>query len=347
MSNVRWSLMQRLVRGLLALPDGVLLRRLGAPTSRDGRVLDRRIQLLLALGRRTGRTTPKLDPVGMREELLKLSRFAMPTLLSVGTVDRVIEGPAAPIPVRIYRSQGLPAGAPAIVYLHGGGWVNGNLDSHDGSCRMLADISRCVVVAVDYRRAPEHPFPAAVDDSLAAYLWVQRNSAELGTAPGRVGVMGDSAGGNLAAVVSLAAREESLPLPLVQGLVYPAVDMEFRGASFDTVGVGFGLERITMEWFREQYVPQPELWRSPRVSPLYASDLSGLPPALIYTAGFDPLREDGRAYADALTAAGVPVRFRCYDDTIHGFFGLGLVPGGLDRVREVCTAMGELMHAPS
>jgi acetyl esterase len=207
----------------------------------------------------------------------------------------------------------------------------------------LADETGCVVVAVDYRLAPEHPFPAAVEDAVAAYIWVHEHAGELSIAPGRVGVMGDSAGGNLSAVLALGAKALPVPPPVAQALVYPAVDMEFRLPSHQTMGMGFGLDRTAMEWFRRQYLPSPDDWRSPRVSPLYADDLSGLAPALVVTAGFDPLRDDGKAYAEALAAAGVPVRYRCYDDMIHGFFGMGLLPEGMAIATEVCQSMGELM----
>lgn len=347
MSDVRWSLTQRLVRALLALPDWFLLRLLGPPVERDGRVLDRHTQLLLAFADRTGRLRRDLAVAPMRRELATLSRLGMPRFPSVDASDRSIDGPGGPIPLRVYRAAGASGPVPAIVYFHGGGWVCGNVDSHDSSCRRLAMLSSCVVVSVDYRLAPEHPWPGAVDDALAAYAWVQKNPGDLAIVPGHVGVMGDSAGGNLAAVVSLAARDGGLPLPVAQGLIYPAVDMEFTAASHASVGAGFGLEQRTMHWFREQYVPDSSRWRETRVSPLHAADLTGLPPALVVTAGFDPLRDEGDAYAEALRRAGTPVRHLRYDGMIHGFFGMGILPGGLERAAEICTAMGELMQRPA
>ena len=269
----------------------------------------------------------------------------MPLVTSVHIVDRRIPGPGGELPVRVYRKFGAAATPPAIVYFHGGGWVTGDLETHDGTCRLLAEVTGCVVVAVDYRLAPEHPFPAAIDDAVAAYVWVHQHSGELSIEPGRVGVMGDSAGGNLSAALALEARGLNVPPPAAQGLIYPAVDLEMRAASHETVGTGFGLDRAAIEWFRSQYLPPPDDWRSPRVSPLLAGDLSGLAPALVVTAGFDPLRDEGKAYADALAAAGVPVRYRCYDDMIHGFFSMGILPEGMAIATEVCQAMGELMHA--
>jgi acetyl esterase len=347
MSKLRMSVATRVARRLLSLPESVLGRVAGRHRIvRDGRVLNRRVQLLLAIGERTGRARLKMDVAAARANLKQFARIGMPTITAVHVVDRRIPGPGGELPIRVYRKFGAAATPPAIVYLHGGGWVTGDLDSHDGTCRLLADVTRCVVVAVDYRLAPEHPFPAAIEDAVAAYRWVHEHTSELSIAPGRVGVMGDSAGGNLSAALALEARGLNVPPPTAQGLVYPAVDLEeLRFPSHQTVGSGFGLDRAAIEWFRSLYVPAPEDRRTPRVSPLLAGDLSGLAPALVVTAGFDPLRDEGKAYADALAAAGVPVRYRCYDDMIHGFFGFGILPEGMAMATEICQAMGELMHA--
>lgn len=344
MTAPNWSLAQRLLRALFALPEGWVRRWLGPPVERDGRQLDRHVQLLLALGERSGRMRRELAVAPMRRSLRSLSALGMPKFPSIAASDRHIDGPGEPIRVRVYRAPSTPTPAPGILYFHGGGWVCGDLDSHDSSCRLLADSSGCVVVAVEYRLAPEHPYPAAVDDAVAAWTWIGEHASELAIEPGRIGVMGDSAGGNLAAVLSLAARDGGLRLPLAQGLIYPALDMEFAAASHVSVGTGFGLERRTMDWFREQYAPDPSLWREPRISPLHAPDLAGLPPALVVTAGFDPLRDDGDAYAAALARAGVAVEHRRYDDAIHGFFGMGILPGGLERAREIGAAMGAQMQ---
>ncbi len=345
--EVQLPLVGRIARRLLALPETMLARLSGADRLvRDGRVLNRRLQSVLALGERTGQLSPKLEVAGMRANLKQLARFGMPILTSVHVVDRRIPGPGGVLPVRVYRRfAGAAPAPPAIVFFHGGGWVCGDLDSHDGSCRLLADVTGCVVVAVDYRLAPEHPFPAAIDDGLAAYVWVHEHADELSIAPGRVGVMGDSAGASLSAVLALEARGLRVPAPVAQGLIYPAVDMELRSASYESIGTGFGLDRRAVEWFRSQYISSSDLWRSPRVSPIFADDLSGLAPALIVTAGFDPLRDDGKLYAEALAAAGVPVRYRCYDDMIHGFFGMGILPDGMAVATEICAAMGALMGA--
>jgi acetyl esterase len=268
----------------------------------------------------------------------------MPRRTEVHAVDRLIPGPAGQIPIRVYRRFGLPDASPAVVYLHGGGWVTGNLDSHDGSCRLLADESDCVVVAVDYRLAPEHPFPAAVDDAVAAYRWVHERAAELSIEPGRVGVMGDSAGGNLAAVIAQVTRDTDVPPPVAQCLVYPSTDIRMREPSHTTFASGFGLTRAGIEWYRSLYLPDPADWDSPLASPIEQPDLSGVAPALVVTAGFDPLRDEGRRYAERLTEASVPTRYRSYDDMVHAFFGMGVLPTGMAMAGEICVGMGDLMH---
>ncbi len=334
---------------------------------RDGRVLNRTSQAMLELTARLGPsgdpfadTAGTVDPVAMRRQLRLSSRLAMPIRTDIHVTGRTIPGPvgAPAIPVRVYRQFGAGVGGgrtgrsrlPAIVYFHGGGWVAGDLDSHDASCRMLAAASRCLVVSVDYRLAPEHPFPAAVDDCLAAYSWVHRNSADLGVAAGQVGVMGDSAGGNLAAVVAQLVRpgsasaEGDLPPVVAQGLIYPVTDARLDTESMRSMGEGFFLTRGAMEFFRDQYLTDRSDWEDPRASPLLADDLTGVAPALVVTAGFDPLRDDGASYAAALDKGGVDVEHRCYDDQIHGFMGMGILPDSLALATEVCDAMGMLMR---
>jgi len=338
---------------------GLVLGALGAsaPVEVDGRVLNRNTQALLELARRFQDATDEgsADPVVLRTQLTRMARLAMPVRTDVHVTGRVIRTPGSStgIPVRLYRQFGTGIGKsrpPAIVYYHGGGWVTGDLDSHDASCRLLAAASGCIVVAVDYRLAPEHPFPAAVDDALEAYAWVQRNSGEVGHADGRVGVMGDSAGGNLAAVVALEARAgtvgggSGVPAPLAQGLLYPALDARLDSGSTRSMAQGFFLTIESMEYFRGCYVPDRSLWENPKVSPLLADDHRGLAPALVVTAGFDPLRDDGAGYAEALEKAGVEVEYRCYDDQVHGFMGMGLLPDSLALATEVYDAMGRLMR---
>ncbi len=359
-SHEQWPLLTSALAGVLGHPD-LVLAALGqsAPVERDGRVLNPGLQAMIAAASRLGGTSATMptgsDPTALRDQLRRSSRLAMPVRTDVHAWGRVVPGPegAPDIPVRLYRQFGaglqrgpwVPAGQPAIVYFHGGGWVIGDLDTHDASCRMLAAVSRSLVISVGYRLAPEAPFPAAVDDALAAYRWVAGATDELGIAPGQVAVMGDSAGGNLAAVVAQQAlTSDDLPAPVAQGLIYPIVDAHLDTASLDTLAEGFFLTRHSMEFYRAAYLPDRRDWDDPRASPLLAGSFAGLPPALVVTAGFDPLRDDGANYARALRSGGVEVEERCYDDQIHGFLGMGLVPDSLALATEVCDAMGRLVR---
>ena len=241
--------------------------------------------------------------------------------------DRAIQGPAGDLPVRIYRPSA-NAGLPVLVWFHGGGWVLGDLDAADPTCRSLANESGCVVVSVDYRLAPETPFPGAAEDAYAATVWVSEHAAEIGGDPTRIAVGGDSAGGNLAAVVCLVARERGGPRIVHQGLVYPVTDHALDTPSYEENAEGYLLTRSGMQWFWDQYLGDQD--RShPYASPLRAGDLSGLPPAIVITAEFDPLRDEGEAYAARLRECGVATALHRFDGMIHGFFGMSAVlPAG-------------------
>jgi acetyl esterase/lipase len=241
------------------------------------------------------------------------------------------------IPLRLYRPFGTaPATmSPGLVFFHGGGWVIGDLESHDAMCRHLANASGCAIVSVDYRLAPEHKFPAAVEDCFAATAWVAAAGAALGIDSGRLAVGGDSAGGNLAAVVSLLARDRGAPPLRYQMLLYPPVDFAGRHESHSRFAEGYLLTRATMRWFSEQYLRGPEDVANWWASPLHAGDLAGLPPAFVLTTGFDPLCDEGIAYAGRLREQGVAVRHRHVPDQIHGFLLMGKIIGAarseLDR----------------
>lgn len=240
-------------------------------------------------------------------------------------VARVDDLRAGEIPVRHYRPIGSEPGEalPALVYFHGGGWTIGDLDTHDVPCRELANLGRCAVVSVDYRLAPEHRFPAAVEDAIAATRWAHANAAALGIDASRIAVGGDSAGGNLAAVTAIALRDAGGPPLAMQVLIYPATDMAADMPSHFELAEGHMLTRDAILWFKGNYLRGPEDERDWRASPLRAADLSGLPPAYIVTAGFDPLRDEGQAYAEALEAAGVAVTYECFEGMIHGFITMG------------------------
>jgi acetyl esterase/lipase len=235
--------------------------------------------------------------------------------------DREIPGPAGPLRVRVYRPSGV-APLPVLVWLHGGGWVTGSLATHDHLCRLLCDDAGVIVVSVDYRLAPETKFPGAVDDCAAAWSWVNELVVDLGGAPRVVALGGDSAGGNLAAAVALVARGQGLPIPALQLLVYPVTDHEFDSASMVDNATGYFLLTEQMRWFFDQYARTPADFADWRMSPLRAADLSGLPPAVVITAEYDPLRDQGEAYAQRLRDAGVPTRAVRAAGLFHGFFGM-------------------------
>ena len=249
-------------------------------------------------------------------------------------------GPHGPIPLRLYRPAGSTARAalPVLVYFHGGGWVIGDLDTHDTLCRQLANFSGCALVSVDYRMGPEHRFPAAVDDCLAATRWVRAHAADLGIDVTRLGVGGDSAGGNLAAVVALLAREAG-DLPIThQLLIYPATDMRRGAPSHQENGQGYLLTADTIDYFVGHYIADRAAYTDWRASPLLHPDLSRLPPAFVLTAGFDPLRDEGAAYAERLTAAGNRASYVCFTRQIHGFITMGRLLGEANTAVALCAA---------
>jgi acetyl esterase len=252
--------------------------------------------------------------------------------------DRTIPGPSGDLPVRVFRPSSA-TGLPLLLWFHGGGWVTGNLDTHDQLGRLLAGDVGAVVVSVDYRLAPEAKFPAAADDCVAAYEWALEHAPEVG-ADGRVAIGGDSAGGNLAAVVALDARDHGLPQPLLQLLVYPVTDHELDSASMIDNGEGYFLEREGMRWFYDLYATTPADFDDPRFSPLRATDHSGLAPAVVITAEYDPLRDQGEEYARLLSAAGTPTEAVRADGLIHGFFGMhAFMPPGKEAWDVSVTAL--------
>jgi acetyl esterase len=266
-----------------------------------------------------------LSPAAAREEFrLQTEVLAQPRRTLPLVVDRSIPGPAGEIRIRIYSPILRPGALPILVYYHGGGWVVGDLETHDPICRDLAAAAGCIVVAIDYRLAPEHRFPAAVEDAVAAFRWVAAHAAALGGDPARVAVGGDSAGGSLATVTARLTRDDGGPQPVFQVLVYPGTDFTLSSESHQRLSRGYLLDRELLEWFRGHYLRGPEDYRDPRASPLFAEDLRELPPALLLTAGFDPLRDEGRAYAGRLRDAGVPTELRHYPEAPHGFLSMPL-----------------------
>lgn len=263
------------------------------------------------------------------------------------TEDISIPGPAGNIPARVYTpvAGGGSSALPCLVFFHGGGFVIGNLVTHDALCRTLANEAGVRVVAVDYRLAPEHVYPAAADDCYAATKWVEANAGTLGIDPNSIAVAGDSAGGNLAAVVCLMAKAKKGPQIAFQMLIYPTTDFTDaeQWGSRTEFAEGYFLEKETMRWFEGNYIGGNDAARSePFASPLSADDLSGLPPAYVITAGFDPLRDEGKAYADALNAAGTKAEYIDYPGMIHGFFNM---QGVLDVSKEAVKVAAEKLAA--
>jgi acetyl esterase len=255
--------------------------------------------------------------------------------------DRVIAGPAGDVPVRIYTPDA-PAPRPVVAFFHGGGFVICSVETHDGLARRLTNALGAVVVSVEYRLAPEARCPAAAEDCYAATQWVHEHAAELGADPARLMVAGDSAGGNLAAVVSLMAREQGGPPITSQILVYPVIDSACDAPSYSENGEGYFLEATGMRWFWDHYLGPDGDGAHQHASPIRASDLSGLPPAVVITAEFDPLRDEGEAYAGALETAGVPVVTRRYDGMIHGFVSMPMLfPEADDAVARIADAVQE------
>ncbi len=290
------------------------------------------------LAQNTGPKLHELDPVAARA-FFDGMQLPAPEVQLAAVEDRVIPGPAGEIPVRVYKPE-LERPLPTLVFFHGGGWVIGSLDSHDGTCRELARKVACAVVSVDYRLAPEHPYPSAAEDCYAATCWVSEHGTELGVDSSRLAIGGDSAGGNLAAVVAQMARDRGGAALAFQLLIYPVTDSDFSRASYQENAEGYLLETAAMRWFWDHYVPDPAQRREPYCAPLRAADLSGLPPALVLTAELDPLRDEGEAYGRRLAAAGVPVTVTRYAGMIHGFFGMGmLVEGARQAVAQASEAL--------
>jgi acetyl esterase len=315
----------RVLKWFCGLPPAVHRLLLGKPVRSEGQTLARDIQALLWLAKLNG--IHDLYAGISAPEARQLSRRGAavasgPPRQSLARIEeRRIPGPAGTLPARLYVPHGQPREAPAplLVYFHGGGFVFGDLDTHDSVCRFMAAASGASVLAVEYRLAPEHPFPAAVEDAWAAFAWAAENAAELSADPDRIAVGGDSAGGNLSAVVSLLAREGGGAKPALQLLIYPVTDTEATMPSRLTYAEGFILTKADMDAFEAAYLPDGADRDDMRVSVFHVEDLSSLPPAYVITAGFDPLRDEGQAYARRMREAGTPVALRHHPGLIHSF----------------------------
>jgi acetyl esterase len=282
-----------------------------------------------------------LSPAAAREQYLSTRAPAQgPLPQGVTVTNRTIPGPSGPLAIRLYRPDSAAAEAklPALVFAHGGGWVFGNLDSHDVLCAQLAIGAGIAVFAIDYRLAPEERFPGAFDDVVAGLKWVAANGASLGIDTNKLAIGGDSAGGNLAAAVALWARDNNGPKLRMQMLAYPVTDAVARGDSYRQFNDGYGLNAVTMEWFFDHYTPQKGERADWRVSPLRAKSLANLPPALVVTAGYDCLRDEGRAYAWRLQKEGTVTDLVEFGGMLHGFLSSPMLLHGARRGTALCAA---------
>jgi acetyl esterase len=297
--------------------------------------------MLIQMASQEGPAITDLTPLEARA-VYRLMRPLNPDVAVASVVDRRVPGPAGEIPVRIYTPPGTGP-FPVYVNLHGGGWVIGDLETSDAACRDICRTAACIVVSVDYRLAPEHPFPAAVEDSYAATEWVASHMAEIG-GNGRLAIGGESAGGNLATVVCQRARDEAGPQIHFQLLLYPVTDCDLDRGSYRENGQGYLLEAATMRWFWDHYCPNPADRKTAAASPLHADHLADLPPALIVTAEFDPLRDEGEAYAAAITAAGGRAEALRFDGLVHDFFATAQVfQSSRNAFEQVCRKLRDAL----
>lgn len=311
------------MRAAVRLPKVVRRGLAGKPIVLDGQTLALEAQLLLRLAKATDIELSDSTVAEARAKLEESSGIAVgPQFHGMTTRDLHIPGPDGPIPARLYIPAEVPEPAPLLVFYHGGGFCLGSINTHDYAVRFLAKHAGVRVLSVEYRLAPDHRFPAGPDDSVAAFDYAHKHADELGADQSRIAVGGDSAGGTMSAVVAQQTTLRGGPAPAFQLLIYPEPDIGTRRRSRELFAEGFFLTDADMTWFESHYLAPEQDRADPRVSPLRAADLSGLPPAYLVTAGFDPLRDGGAAYAEAMREAGVPVVYRCQEDLIHGFVNL-------------------------
>jgi acetyl esterase/lipase len=332
--------LQQIITKLVMSMPAPVLRVLsgGEAVEIGGRTLDPQFQMIAYAARKGPKMTDFPAPVARAAAAQAFKSAAAPIEPGVAVEDFHIPAPDAggALPARSYRPDNQDPGAPVFVYLHMGGGVIGDLETGHAFCSILAKGARCAVVSVDYRLAPEHPFPAGLDDSLFAYRWAQDNAGRFGAPTGIAAIGGDSMGGNFSAIIAHDLKKAGEPQPVLQLLLYPATDMTSQTQSMTTYGDAFPLTSETMSWFMGHYAPAGTSLSDLRLSPLNESDLSGLAPVIVVTAGFDPLCDQGEVYAHRLLEAGTPVLYRCYDSLAHGFIGFtGVVKAADVAAREI------------
>ena len=330
------------VRALAGLPHGLLRLLVGGPVVIDGQELHVEVQLVLKLLRIAGESP--LEMLGVPDARAQITEeahtFEGPKLQVQRVEEIAVSGAVGPLAARLYVPDATASDSGLLLYFHGGGFVVGDLETHDNTCRFLAREAGVRVLAVDYRRAPEHRFPAAIDDALAAFRFAVEHASDLGADPARVAVGGDSAGGNLAAGVARLAAADDGPAPALQLLFYPWLDLSSKRESYRLFGDGFFLTEGDLDWYKGHYLAEQSAALDPRCSPLLAEELGGIAPAYIATAGFDPLRDEGEDYARRLRAAGVPVALRRHRGLIHGFVNaLAMGHAGRDALLDAAGAL--------
>jgi acetyl esterase len=335
----------RILKTVCNLPAPVGRRLFGPPPRLEGRELARDIHALISLAARARDDSleERADPIEARaQRRVEAAVVAERPTIAMARVEQLtVPGPDSGLAARLYVPvSAAPQPPPLLVFFHGGGWVIGDLETHDSPCRFLAAHAGVQVLAVDYRLAPEHPFPAAAEDAFAAFSWAAANAARFGIEPDRIAVGGDSAGGNLAAVAALMARDEGGPVPAMQLLIYPVTETGRELPSRQGFGEGFLLTRRDMAYYEDRYLPAGTDRSDPRVAILQTEDLAGLPPAYIAVAGFDPLRDEGVAYAERLREAGVPIALREHPGLVHTFINLtAICPSARAAMLEACGAL--------
>ena len=340
------SLQQIITKFIFKLPDGLLVRMAGGkPVEVRGRVLEPQLQLVAWNGRNAppmSTLEPEVVQAAVKEQLAMLEAPLEP---GVTTENFTIPGPDRnEIPVRLYTPSTQDSSVPLLVYYHMGGGVVGDLETCNAWCSILASVTKGPVLSVDYRLAPQHKFPAGIDDCIAAYEWGVRNAGKYGAPEGMAAVGGDSMGGNFSAIISQEMQREHKPLPVYQLLIYPAVDMVEEFPSRTEFGETFSLSTDTMNWFMEQYLPDDFDMSDPLLSPGQTAELEGLPPAIIITAGHDPLCDEGDDYAKRLKSAGVKVTHKRYDTLPHAFTAFsGFSPGSRKACLEIANMVKDLV----
>lgn len=338
------SLQQTIAKLVMKLPGGILVKMAGgAPVTIRDRTLEPQLQMVAWNGRKAPPMSSMPAETVQAATKEMLAAVAAPVEPGVGVGEVQIPGPDGnTIPARIYRPEAQDPKAPLMVYYHMGGGVIGDLDTCHAWCSILADRVKCPVLSVDYRLAPQHKFPAGIDDCIAAYEWGMRNAARYGAPEGMAAVGGNSMGGNFSAIISQEMQRQDKPLPVMQLLIYPAIDLAEEFPSRKEFSETFSLSADTMDWFMEQYLPEGFDMADRMLSPGQTGTLDGLPPAVVITAGHDPLSDEGDDYAKRLKAAGVPVTHKRYDSLAHAFTAFTAISPGS---RKACLEIADMVRA--